>query len=408
MHIERLFPWRNEVEAVLSWLRPSLDLGQGAEVPGNTLYYGDNLDVLRRHVADETVDLVYLDPPFKSDQDYNVLFAEQDGSRSHAQIKAFQDTWRWDQAASAAYEEMVEKGPEKVSRTMQAFRMLLSESDMLAYLSMMAPRLVELCRILKTSGSIYLHCDSAASHYLKTLMDSIFRPGNFQNEIIWKRTTAHSDVTQGATHTGRIHDILLYYTKSDTPTFNPQWVPYDQGYIETHYRHVEESTGRRYRKDNLTANKPGGDTSYEWKGVRPYKGRYWAYSKEKMEEFESQGRLVYTKSGMPEYKRYLDEMPGRSLQDVWDDIPPINSQAAERLGYPTQKPEALLERVIKLSSNEGDMVLDPFCGCGTAIAVAQKLKRNWIGIDITHLAITLIKHRLKDAFGKKAAYKVVG
>ncbi len=203
---------------------------------------------------------------------------------------------------------------------------------------------------------------------------------------------------------------LLYFVKEDQATFHPQWLPYDQEYIESHYRHIEEGTGRRYRKGDLTANKPGGDTSYEWKGVRPYNGRYWAYSKAKMEEFEAQGRLVYTKTGMPEYKRYLDEMPGRPSQDVWDDIPPINSQAAERLGYPTQKPEALLERLIKSSSNEGDTVLDPFCGCGTAVAVAQRLNRRWIGIDITHLAIGLIKTRLHDAYGDAIAktYKVVG
>ncbi len=373
----------------------------------NTLYYGDNLDVLRRYVADESVDLVYLDPPFKSNQDYNVLFAEQDGSRSAAQIKAFEDTWRWDRAAAATYEEIVERGG-RVSQAMQAFRTFLGESDMLAYLAMMAPRLVELRRVLKATGGLYLHCDSAASHYLKMLLDSIFEAGRFKNEIIWKRTTAHSDAKQGATHFGRIHDVLLFYGKGDDVRFNPQWKPYDQEYIDTHYRYVELGTGRRYRKGDLTANHPGGDTLYAWKGVRPYKGRYWAYSKEKMEQFDAEGRLIYTKSGMPEYKRYLDEMPGRPLQDVWDDIPPINSQAQERLGYPTQKPEALLERIIMASSNEGETIVDPFCGCGTAIAVAQRLKRAWIGIDITHLAITLIRHRLFSAYGGKAEYEVIG
>jgi len=185
-------------------------------------------------------------------------------------------------------------------------------------------------------------------------------------------------------------------------------VPYDEEYVSQFYRHVEKGTGRRYQLDNLTAARPGGDTRYEWKGVRPYKNRYWAYSRAKMEQFEREGRLVYTKSGMPRYKRYLDEMPGVPIQDVWTDIPPVAAQAKERLGYPTQKPEALLERIINASSNEGDTVLDPFCGCGTTVAVAQRLKRQWIGIDITHLAINLIKRRLKKAFGASVDFEVVG
>jgi site-specific DNA-methyltransferase (adenine-specific) len=229
-------------------------------------------------------------------------------------------------------------------------------------------------------------------------LDSIFGKDRFRNEIVWQRTAAHSDGRQGAVHLGRIHDIILFYTKADAATFNTLWLPYDQDYIDSHYRHLEPATGRRYRKDNLTASKPGGDTSYEWNGVRPYEGRYWAYSRANMERFAAEGRLVYTKNGLPEYKRYLDEMPGRPIQDVWGDVPPINSQAKERLGYPTQKPLALLERIIASSSNPGDVVLDPFCGCGTAVVAAQKLGRRWIGIDITHLSIALMRYRLQDAF----------
>lgn len=377
------------------------------EASKGILYYGDNLDVLRRHVRDETVDLVYLDPPFNSNANYNVLFAEKDGSKAASQIRAFSDTWTWTQESESTFAEIVTAGS-RVADCLRAFRIFLGECDMMAYLVMMAPRLVELRRVLKPTGSMYLHCDSAASHYLKMLMDAVFSPQNFRAENVWKRSSAHSDTKQGMNQPGRIHDILLFYTRSDKWTWNSLFVPYDAEYIEAHYRFVEEGTGRRYRKDNLTANKPGGDTSYEWEGVRPYKGRYWAYSKDKMKAFEAQGRLVYTRSGMPEYKRYLDEMPGVPLQDLWDDIAPINSQAQERLGYPTQKPEALLERVIRASSNEGDTILDPFCGCGTAIAAAQKLGREWIGIDITHLAITLIKHRLKDSFGGTVVYKVIG
>jgi DNA modification methylase len=280
---------------------------------------------------------------------------------------------------------------------------------MMAYLTMMAVRLVELHRVLKPTGSIYLHCDPTASHYLKMIMDAIFGIAGFRTEIVWKRSTAHSDTKQGRKQHGRLHDVILFYTKGTTWIWNPIHTPYDIEYINSHYNYIEENTERRYRLDNLTAAKPGGDTSYEWRGMKPYKGRYWAYSKANLEQFEKEGRLVYTKSGMPSYKRYLDEMPGIPLQDIWTDIPPINAQAKERLGYPTQKPEALLERIIRASSNEGDLVLDPFCGCGTALNVAERLKRRWIGIDITHLAITLIKERLKDTFGADLApYEVIG
>ena len=325
----------------------------------NTLYYGDNLDVLRRHVADESVDLVYLDPPFNSNATYNVLFAERNGSRAAAQIKAFEDTWEWDEAAAKAYEETVEAGG-LVSRAMQAFRTFLGDSDMLAYLAMMAPRLVELRRVLKPTGSVYLHCDPTASHYLKMLMDAVFGPENFLNEIVWsyRRYTAKSRRFQ------RLHDAILFYGRSDRAVFNDMRGEYGEksGVADSHYKQDDE-------------------------------GRWYRWQKRK---------------GQEPYKIFLSP-EGRRLGDVWD-IPHINASARERLGYPTQKPEALLERIIKASSNEGDVVLDPFCGCGTAIAVAQRLNRRWIGIDITHLAIGLIKHRLRDAFGERVAetYQTIG
>lgn len=372
----------------------------------NSLYYGDNLDVLRLHVESESVDLVYLDPPFNSNANYNVLFAEHDGTRAAAQIKAFEDTWEWDEGAARAYEQAVETGG-RVADAMRAFRTFLGESDMMAYLAMMAPRLVELRRVLKTTGSIYLHCDPAASHYLKMLMDGIFGAQNFRSEIIWKRSTAHSDTRQGRRQHGRLHDVILYYTTSDEWTWNPLYTAYDAEYVASKYAHAEVGTGRRYMLDNITG--PGGaakgNPSYEVMGVT----RFWRYSKSKMDELIKAGRIVQPRPGaVPRYKRYLDEMPGIPLQDVWTDIDPINSQAAERLGYPTQKPEALMERIIGSSSNEGDTVLDPFCGCGTTIAAAQKLKRRWIGIDITNLAITLIRGRLGDTFGSAAKYEVIG
>jgi DNA modification methylase len=373
----------------------------------NLLYYGDNLDVLRRYIKDETVDLVYLDPPFNSNATYNVLFAEQDGTQAAAQIKAFEDTWRWDQEAAREYEEVVEAGGQ-VSRTLQAFRTILSESNMMAYLAMMAPRLVELRRVLKPTGSIYLHCDPTASHYLKLLMDAVFGSGGWINEISWHRTTAKADYVQGATHYPRVRDVLLLYRKNGgaKPAYCQQFVPYDAAYVANKYRY-RDPDGRLYRLDNLTG--PGGaakgNAHYEVMGVT----RYWRYSRENMDALIRDGRIVQTKPGtVPQYKRYLDEMPGVPVSDDWDDIRPINSQAQERLGYPTQKPEALLERIILASSNPGGTVLDPFCGCGTTIAAAQKLDRQWIGIDVTHLAITLIKSRLFDAFGAENMPKVIG
>jgi DNA modification methylase len=375
-------------------------------MPDNVLYYGDNLEVLRRYIKDETVDLVYLDPPFNSNQDYNVLFAAKDGRQAAAQIQAFEDTWHWDEAAAREYEEVVEKGG-KVSEVLQAFRLFLGTNDMLAYLTMMAPRLVELHKALKPTGSLYLHCDPTASHYLKLLLDAVFGPTNFRTEIIWKRSSAHSDTKQGRKQHGHIHDVLLFYTKSEDWAWNPLYTPYDPNYVEGFYKYVESGTGRRYRLDNLTG--PGGaakgNPQYEVMGVT----RYWRYTKENMEKLIKEGRIIQTKpGGVPAYKRYLDEMPGVPLQDVWTDIPPIAAQAAERLGYPTQKPEALMDRIIQASSNEGDTVLDPFCGCGTTIASAQRLNRTWIGIDITYLATSLIKARLQTAFGGAAEYKVIG
>lgn len=373
------------------------------------LFYGDNLDVLRRHVEDESVDLVYLDPPFNSNANYNLLFEEQDGSRSAAQIKAFGDTWQWDQVAAAAYEEVAERGGD-VSRAIQAFRTILSESNMLAYLAMMAPRLVELHRVLASTGSLYLHCDPTASHYLKLLLDAVFGPRCFRSEIIWKRSSAHSDTKQGRRIHGHIHDVILFYTKSERWTWNPIFTPYDQAYIESKYTQIEPETGRRYQLGDLTAAKPGGDVSYEWRGRRPYRGRYWAYSKENMDQMYEEGRIYVpdNPTAVPRFKRFLDEQPGVPLQDLWTDLDPINARAAERLGYPTQKPEALLERIIESSSNEGDVVLDPFCGCGTAVAVGERLGRRWIGIDITYLATNLVKSRLVHAFGEEVEFSVTG
>ena len=375
----------------------------------NTLFYGDNLPILQEYFPDACIDLVYLDPPFNSNRSYNVLFQDESGAESDAQIQAFDDTWHWGAAAERVYTDLVTAAPDRVSRMIGALREFVGANQMMAYLVMMAARLVELHRVLKPTGSLYLHCDPTASHYLKIILDAIFGAENFQNEIVWKRTSAHSDTRQGnVLHMGRIHDVILFYTKTDLATRNEIHQPYSEDYINRFYKYQDED-GRRYRLGDITG--PGGaskgNPQYEFLGVT----RYWRYSKERMEELYSQGRIIQTKPGnVPQYKRYLDEMPGVSLQDIWDDIKPVGAQAAERLGYPTQKPLALLERIIQASSNPGDWVLDPFCGCGTAVVAAQQLGRNWIGIDITHLSIALQKNRLKDMFDLTAGaeYDIIG
>jgi DNA modification methylase len=351
----------------------------------NQLYYGDNLDILRRHIKDETVDLVYLDPPFKSSRDYNILFEERNGTGSKAQIKAFEDTWYWNQEAEEAYLEIVESGHTRVSQAMQAFRTFLGESDMMAYMAMMAPRLVELKRVLKPSGSIYLHCDPTASHYLKMLMDAVFGAICFRNEIVWRRTPFSGSSKARAKQLPRSHDSLLFYSKGESWTWEPPTEPYSEDYIKR----------------------------FKWKDKRGYyrKTLLKTYSEKTLNRLRREDRLIEpTKPGaMYSYKQYLEESSGeRQIDDIWCDINMINPVAKERLGYPTQKPEALLERILKASSNKGDIILDPFCGCGTTIAVAQKLERKWIGIDITHIAIALIKHRLEDMFGGKAEYNTLG
>jgi site-specific DNA-methyltransferase (adenine-specific) len=396
-------------------------------VQKNCLYYGDNLTVLREHIKDESVDLIYLDPPFNSRQDYNVLFAEKDGTRSSSQIMAFEDTWEWNMDAEAAYQEIVERGG-RVSDAMRAFRTFLGHSDMMAYLAMMAPRLIELHRVLKETGSIYLHCDPTASHYLKMLMDAVFGPQYFRNEIIWKRTSSHS----AAKRWGDIHDTIFFYSRGASYLWNEVTIAHTGDYSARYKNH--DSDGKIWADDNLTG--PGvrhGDSGAIWRGLDvTSRGLHWKVSAktveaivgiaaakalsttQKLDLLDLHGYLHWPqrrggeRPSFPRFKRPLSA--GSKVQDVITDIPAINSQAQERLGYPTQKPEALLERIINCSSNESDVVLDPFCGCGTAISVAQRLNRRWVGIDITHLAIGLIKKRLADAFGDpvRDTYEVIG
>ena len=371
------------------------------EAAPNRLYFGDNLSILREHVADASVDLIYLDPPFNSNATYNVLFRERSGDESAAQITAFDDTWHWSLESERAYQDVITHGPAKVGQLLAAMRAFLGQNDMMAYLTMMAQRTIELHRVLKPTGSIYLHCDPTASHYLKLLLDAVFGATNFRSELIWRRQSAHSD----ARNYGSVHDTMLFYAKSDEFVWNPSFQPYDPEYVEQYYRYSDDD-GRRFMSGDLgAAGLQGGGYEYEWKGV----ARVWRVPIQTMERLDAEGRIFYTRNGIPRMKRYLDEAKGNPVQDVWTDIQSLRSWHRERLGYPTQKPEALLERIINASSNEGDVVLDPFCGCGTAVVAAERLNRQWIGIDITHLAISLIRHRLHDTFGSDLrSYDVIG
>ena len=371
----------------------------------NTLYYGDNLEILRQHVAAEAVDLVYLDPPFNSNASYNVLFRERSGEESPAQIRAFTDTWEWTQETERTYELDIIQNPAvpaAVKDMISAFRQFIGRNAMMAYLVMMAPRLAELHRALKPTGSIYLHCDPTASHYLKLLMDAVFGSGNFRNEIGWVRSLPHGNVRQMF---GRSRDSILFYVKGQRAIWNRSFRGHRPEYITQFYRYLEPGSDRQYRLVsciNPNPNRP--NLTYDWNGIT----RVWKWTRERMQKAHEEGLLVYSKNGIPSYKNYLDEMQGAPMQDTWEDIPPLMGSSKERLGYPTQKPEALLERIIQASSNEGDVVLDPFCGCGTA--VAQKLGRQWLGIDVTHLAVALMKNRLKTAFDLEPGrdYGVVG
>ena len=323
-------------------------------VDTRVVYCGDNLEQLQK-LPDGCVDLIYIDPPFNSNRNYEVFWGERKEKR------AFEDR----------------------------------HASTQAYIDYMRPRCVEMARVLKDTGSFYYHCDWHASHYVKVMLDQIFGENNFQNEIVWKRTSAHSDAKQGSKHLGRVHDVIFLYSSGGDYTFNHLYKPYDASYTDKAYRHIEKGTGRRYRLDNLVG--PGGaangNPEYEVMGVT----RPWRYTEEKMKALIVDGRVIQTKAGrVPAFKRYLDEGKGVPLGTVWDDILPVQSQSSEGLGYPTQKPSALLERILKISSNPNDIVLDAFCGCGTALVAAQNLDRQWIGIDVSPTACRVMAKRLRD------------
>jgi site-specific DNA-methyltransferase (adenine-specific) len=368
-------------------------------ITDNTLFYGDNLPILRDYIPDQSVDLVYLDPPFNSNRSYNVLFKDESGQESESQIEAFDDTWHWDEREERIYRQLVTELGGQVGTMIGALRQFIGTNQMMAYLVNMAVRLVELHRVLKDAGSLYLHCDPTASHYLKIVLDTVFGPENFRGDITWLRHNARSTTGRWP----RVHDILLFYSKGDNFAFQPILVKADQGKLP--HTLITGPDGLKYQTYELTA--PGltkeGESGKPWRGFDPSAmGRHWANNSVMMEQWDQHGLIHWPKQGGFPRRRaehpFVADARMITIGDVWTDIDRINQSAAERLGYPTQKPVALLERIIQASSNPGDVVLDPFCGCGTAIDAAQRLGRRWIGIDITHLAISLIRYRLEAAF----------
>lgn len=314
------------------------------------IYCGDNLEQLKK-LPDTCIDLIYIDPPFNSNRNYEVFWGETKEKRS------FEDRHESTQA----------------------------------YIEFMRPRCVELFRVLKKTGSFYYHCDWHASHYVKVMLDQILGENNFQNEVVWRRHFSHNDPKKF----GAVHDVLLYYVGGKQFTWNQQFVAHSESYIKSHYSNVDED-GRAFQLVSCSAPGDGPPRRFGDNVLNPPQGRHWSWTQEGVDELMARGRIAFTKTGMPRLKQYLDEMKGVPLQDVWDDIPPVNSQALESLGYPTQKPLSLLERVVTASSNENDIVLDAFCGCGTALVAAQTLNRQWIGIDISPTACRVMAKRLRD------------
>lgn len=366
----------------------------------NQLFFGDNLHVLRDHIKDESVDLIYLDPPFNSKATYNVLFRAPNGHESNAQITAFEDSWHWGEQAEREFDEILHQSNTQVAQMMDSLRKFLGENDMMAYLVMMANRLLELHRVLKSTGSLYLHCDPTASHYLKIVLDTVFGASNYRNEIIWIR----SRNPKGSQHKSKRYspdtDTILFYGKSgEAPLY------YDRIKVQLTEEELMEKYDRvdsmgRFTDGPILRSPSMGDRPnlvYEYKGYTP--GPFgWRVSLDNLREIDRRGNLGWSDTGKPFRKLRPEDDTGDPIGNCWVDISSINPQAAERLGYPTQKPLSILERILQASSNEGDLVLDPFCGCGTTVHAAEKLKRRWIGIDITHLAISLIEKRLRDAF----------
>ena len=368
----------------------------------NQLFYGDNLEVLRDHrkIRDESVDLCYIDPPFNSKRNYFQIY-NNIGKDDQAQAQAFIDTWTWNDLAIVGFQEITLTRQGDYTRQtielIKGLKAVLGENGLLAYLISMTQRVNEIQRVLKPTGSFYLHCDPTASHYLKLMLDSVFCPrgGDYLNEIIWPRTNAHNMKTRSYV---RSNDTLFFYAKGKEFIWNQPYTGYSQAQLK---RYKPDESGRLYTGQDLTMS---GNVSrnFTWRGVKPSENRGWAVSEEQLEKWWNEGMILKKLDGKPRLdglKVYLDEKLGKPVGTNWSDIERIGNTSDERLGYPTQKPEALLERIIQASSNEGDTILDAYCGCGTSVAVAQRLRRNWIGIDITYQSIAVILKRLEDHFG---------
>jgi site-specific DNA-methyltransferase (adenine-specific) len=372
------------------------------------LYFGDNLAVLRKYVKDDSVDLIYLDPPFNSSANYNVLFREGDGVPSEAQAEAFKDTWSWGPAAAEAYEDALRMGSD-LSIIMRALRAWLGDNGLMAYLAMMTVRLVELHRVLKETGSLYLHCDPTASHYLKMILDAVFGADNFINEIVWRRYSRPKGSQFAARKYGSATDSILFYSRSSDYFFDIDKVRRRLSERELEEMYPLRDEKGRYMSGPMLRSAsmgPRPNLVFEYGGFTPGPAG-WRMVKQKVAALDAQGDIYWTSSGQPRRKVRPGAEHGAIVDSLWTDIEAIGSQAEERLGYPTQKPVALLERIIKASSREGDVVLDPFCGCGTTIDAAEGLHRQWLGIDITHYAVTLIETRLRKAH-ENAAFKIIG
>lgn len=372
------------------------------------LFYGDNLNILRKYIKDDSIDLCYIDPPFNSKRNYNQIY-NNIGQEDKAQAQAFIDTWTWDDEANLGLKEIKENTTNKFTSAsidlIIGLEKVLKQGSLLSYLIHMTRRISEIYRILKPSGSFYLHCDPSASHYLKIVLDSIFcaQNGDFKNEIVWRRHYSHNDGNKF----GCIHDIILYYVKSSNYTYNRQSIPYDDEYIKKNYASIDPATGKRFRSVSLNAAGQGTGKNFGELFLTPPSGTHWRWSQERIDAGLASGIIFFTKAGVPRYKQFLDNMDGVPVQDTWTDFYSLSSHDSERLGYPTQKPEMLLERILKTSTNESDIILDAYCGCGTTVAVSQRLNRNWIGIDITYQSISLILKRLEDSFGKNIAEKTI-
>ena len=375
----------------------------------NTLYYGDNLDILRRKVRDETVDLCYIDPPFNSKRNYFQIY-NNIGKDDQAQAQAFMDTWTWNELALAGFQEIITNDQGRYTRQtielLKGLKAVLGDGGLLAYLVSMTQRVNEIQRVLKPTGSFYLHCDPTASHYLKLVLDSVFcaRGGDYLNEIVWPRTNAHNMKTKGYV---RSNDTIFFYVKGKDFTWNQLYTGHSQSQLKE-YR--ADENGRLYTTRDLTFSGTSKNRQFEWRGTTPPPNRCWGASKEQLDQWLSEGRILLGRNGnakMRGLKVYLDEAKGSPVTATWNDILRVGNTSQERLGYPTQKPEALLERIIQASSNEGDTVLDAYCGCGTTVAVAQRLRRHWIGIDITYQSIAVILKRLEDGFGAAVMDSIV-